>query len=130
MTHSSKTRNQLSYVVFDDEMPDGSFHRMDISTNTTNYTTEQLGDGIYFANGLASSSDASSIYISETTAARILKYDITSGTIEPFLEHIPILTDNIHVGQNNGELLVPGYTRNNNMETILKDPSTLSNFLK
>jgi sugar lactone lactonase YvrE len=96
---------------------------MDISTNTTNYTTEQLGDGIYFANGLASSSDGSSIYISETTAARILKYDITSGTIKPFLEHIPILIDNIHVGQNNGELLVPGYTRNNNMETILKDPS-------
>jgi hypothetical protein len=130
MTHSSKTRNQLSYVVFDYEMPDGSFHRMDISTNTTNYTTKQLGDGIYFANGLTSSSDGSSIYISETAAARILKYDITSGTIEPFLEHIPILTDNIYVGQNNGELLVPGYTHNNTMETILKDPSTLSDFLK
>lgn len=128
ITHSSKTRNQLPYVVLDNEQPGGSFHRLD----KTNYTTEQLADGVYFANGLASSTDGKSIYISETTAARILKYDIATGDIELFLENIPVLTDNIVVvvtQDGDGQILVPGYTRNADMEVLLKDPVALQAFL-
>jgi len=124
ITHSTKQRNQLPYVILDDEAPSGSFHRLD---TTNNYSTETLAEGMYFANGLASSTDGASIYISETTAARIRRYDISSGSLEPFLENIPVLTDNIIV--QDGDLLVPGYTRNAIMEALWKDPIALHEFL-
>ena len=125
VSHSTKQRNQLAFVVLDDEAPGGSLHRIDTSNN---YTTEELANDLYFANGLAVSTDGSSIYVSETSAARIRKYDIESGMLEPFLDDIPVLTDNILV--QDGEILVPGYTRNDTMEELMTNFSLLETFLE
>ena len=124
MSHSSKQRNQLPFVVLDVDQPSGSLHKLDTENN---YETEEIANGIYFANGLAVSTDGLSIYVSETTAARIRRYDIASNQLLPYLDDIPVLTDNIIV--QDGDLLVPGYTRDVAMEVLLKDPDAMMEFL-
>ena len=99
-------------------------HRLDISNN---FESEELASDLYFANGLTTSTDGSYIYVSETSAARIRRFNIESGVLEPFLDDIPVLTDNILV--QDGEILVPGYTRNNTMEAIMTDFTALDEFL-
>ena len=114
-------------MVLDIDAPSGSLHRYDKSNPDDSTNTELLADGIFFANGVAPSTDGTAIYISETTAARILRYDIASGTIELFLDNVPVLTDNIAV--EDGQLLIPGYTRDEGIEVLLKDPMALQQFL-
>ncbi len=125
ITHSTKQRNQLPYVVLDDEQPSGSLHRLDTENN---FETLELAEDFYFANGLAVSTDGKSLYVSETTAARIRRYDIEADELVAYLEDIPVLTDNIIV--QDGELLVPGYTRDATMEELLRDPEALLEFLE
>ena len=124
VSHSTKQRDQLPYVVLDDDAPGGTLHRLDTSNN---YEMEELASGIYFANGLAASTDGLSIYVSETSAARIRRYEIETGILKPFLDDIPVLTDNILV--QDGDLLVPGYTRNATMEALMTNLTALEEFL-
>ena len=124
VSHDTLQRDQLAYVVLDNMAPSGSLHRLDLSNN---YESEELASDLYFANGLTVSSDESFIYVSETTAARIRRFDIESGVLESFLDDIPVLTDNILV--QDGEILVPGYTRNATMEALMTDLTALDEFL-
>ena len=124
VSHDTVQRNELPYVVLDNMAPSGSLHRLDLSNN---YESEELASDLYFANGLTVSSDESFIYVSETTAARIRRFNIESGVLESFLDDIPVLTDNILV--QDGEILVPGYTRNATMEALMTDLTALDEFL-
>jgi len=125
VTHDSKQRNELPYVVMDSDAPRGTLHSYDTLTETT----QLLSDGIFFANGIVASSNGEYIYVSETTAARIRKFHIKTLSMEEeyLIDDLPIFTDNIWV--ENGVLLVPGYWRNANLDSLLRSPDELTTFL-
>ncbi|KAJ3426903.1 strictosidine synthase-related [Anaeramoeba flamelloides] len=125
-THSFKQRNQLPYVVMDLDAPKGRFYAYNKYTEKTTL----LADDLYFANGIALSSDHKKIYISETTGSRIRIFNIKKmKMLKNFLvSDLPILTDNIIVTKNK-KLLVPGYWRHEELDNILKDESQLQELL-
>jgi len=128
VAHGAKQRYQLPYVFLDAEAPAGSLHRLDMTNDYNSFNTELLREGLYFPNGLAASPDGRFLYVAETTAARVLRYDIAAETLDPFLEDLPVLPSGLRVDAL-GDLLVPGYTRNEAMETLLTDPAALADFL-
>ena len=125
VTHSFKQRNQLAYVIVDDQAPQGTFHRYDRSTGTAS----TILDGFYFTNGLARSTDGRFIYISETMKSRVMKFDLRTQTLcdEPFVDDLDIYTDNIWLDR--GRLLIPGYWRNASLDEVLVNATARDEFL-
>ncbi|KAJ3435037.1 strictosidine synthase-related [Anaeramoeba flamelloides] len=136
-SHTSVQRYAVINVVLDpNPIGQGSFNVYDMDTNE--HTT--LIDGLFFANGITLSSDESFFYISETDAARIVKYEIATGETSYLVENLPVLTDNIYlekselcddsdVCSNDGTLVVPGYHRVEGLDDVLRDFSAMAEFL-
>ncbi|KAJ6226887.1 strictosidine synthase-related [Anaeramoeba flamelloides] len=135
-SHTHKQRNQVPYVVMDLDAPAGSLNVYNWMTGETTI----LADDFYFANGMALSSDGRYIYVSETNAARIRKFNIVTMTMEEdyLASDLPVLTDNIHLIEepctffscnNEGTLLVPGYWRQEGLDNILRDSAAMAEFL-
>ncbi|KAJ3444321.1 hypothetical protein M0812_10174 [Anaeramoeba flamelloides] len=140
-SHTSIQRFAVVSVVLDpNPIGQGSFNVFDMDTNE--HTT--LIDGLFFANGITVSSDKRFFYISETDAARVVKYEIATGETSYFVEDLPVLTDNIYlekseecedredneeICENDGVLLVPGYYRVEDLDNLLRDFSVMAEFL-
>ncbi|KAJ6226291.1 strictosidine synthase-related [Anaeramoeba flamelloides] len=135
-SHTHKQRNEVPYVVMDLESPAGSLNVYNILTGQTSV----LANDLYFANGMALSNDGKYIYISETTAARIRKFNIATMTMEEgyLASDLPVLTDNIYLEKedccwfecaNTGTLLVPGYWRQEALDDLLKDSVAMADFI-
>jgi sugar lactone lactonase YvrE len=57
--------------------------------------------GLYFANGLTLTADASALVFAELQARRLMRYWLTgpnAGTVTPLAEHLPGLPDNLSTG--------------------------------
>jgi len=140
VTHDFKQRSQLSIVVLDSSAPRGSLNVYNMRTKRTC----TLVRDIFFSNGVTLSSDKRYLYVSETMAARIRKYDLQERAEAGFLiEDLPIYTDNIYLkttnkynpwcrrcNNNDGTLIVPGYWRNADLDNLLRNPSDLYDFLE
>ncbi|KAJ6232377.1 strictosidine synthase-related [Anaeramoeba flamelloides] len=135
-SHTHKQRNQVPYVVMDLDSPAGSLNVYNWITGETTI----LADDFYFANGMALSSDGRYIYISETNAARIRKFNVFTMTMEEeyLASDLPVLTDNIYLEEepcvwfnchNEGTLLVPGYWRQEALDDILRDSAAMAEFI-
>ncbi|KAJ6252365.1 strictosidine synthase-related [Anaeramoeba flamelloides] len=140
-SHTSIQRYAVVSVVLDpNPIGQGSFNVY--NKDTKEHTT--LIDGLFFANGITLSSDKKFFYISETDAARVVKYEIATGETSYLVEDLPVLTDNIYLEiseeceerddndeecENDGTLLVPGYYRVADLDDVLRDFSAMAEFL-
>ncbi|KAJ6237799.1 hypothetical protein M0813_26592 [Anaeramoeba flamelloides] len=140
-SHTTVQRYSVINVVLDpNPVGQGSFNVFDM--NTQEHTT--LIDGLFFANGITLSSDKRFFYISETDAARVVKYEIATGETSYLVEDLPVLTDNIYLEKseaceiredsnercdNDGTLLVPGYYRVEGLDEVLRNFSAMAEFL-
>jgi 2-keto-4-pentenoate hydratase/2-oxohepta-3-ene-1,7-dioic acid hydratase in catechol pathway/sugar lactone lactonase YvrE len=71
--------------------PTGRFFRYDLDTKEV----ELILDGLYFANGLASSQDGRYIYISDMMRYRIIRYDTITRSHDIFMENLFCIVDNL-----------------------------------
>ncbi|KAJ6240526.1 hypothetical protein M0813_24052 [Anaeramoeba flamelloides] len=136
-SHTTAQRFTVISVVLDSNpIGQGSFNVYDMKRK--DHTT--LIDGLFFANGITVSSDKRFFYISETDAARIVKYEIATGETSYLVENLPVLTDNIYLDKselceesgicdNDGTLIVPGYHRVEGLDAVLRDFSEMATFM-
>ncbi|KAJ3436557.1 strictosidine synthase-related [Anaeramoeba flamelloides] len=141
-SHTSVQRYAVINVVLDpNPVGQGSFNVYDMKRK--DHTT--LIDGLFFANGITVSSDKRFFYISETDAARVIKYNIATGETTYLVEELPVLTDNIYLDkseacenrednfdaicENDGTLVVPGYYRVEDLDAVLRDFGAMATFL-
>lgn len=87
-----------------------------------------LLDRLKFANGLALAPDASHLLFAETAGYRVSRYHLTgqkAGTVEPFVENLPGMPDNISLGSDGllwGAMAAP---RNALLDRLLPLPGFL-----
>ncbi|KAJ6226062.1 strictosidine synthase-related [Anaeramoeba flamelloides] len=137
-SHTSVQRYAVINVVLDpNPVGQGSFNVYDMKRK--DHTT--LIDGLFFANGITVSSDKRFFYISETDAARVIKYNIATDETTYLVEDLPVLTDNIYLDkseacenldgicENDGTLVVPGYHRVEDLDAVLRDFEAMATFL-
>jgi sugar lactone lactonase YvrE len=88
-------------------------------------TVTVLRDGLKFANGLVLAPDASHLLVAETTGYRVSRYWLTgpkAGTVEPFVENLSGMPDNMSLGSDRLVWVAIAAPRNALLDRLLPLP--------
>jgi sugar lactone lactonase YvrE len=91
-------------------------------------TVTVLRDDLKFANGLVLAPDASHLLLAETAGYRVSAFWLTgpkAGTVEPFIENLPGLPDNMSLGSDGLLWVAIAAPRNTLLDRLLPHPGFL-----
>jgi sugar lactone lactonase YvrE len=98
MVYFTDASSRFGVESYRDDILEHGGHGRLLSLDPRSGRTEQLLDGLQFANGVAVSGDGSYLVVAETGSYRLVRYWLAGprrGTAEPFVEGLPGFPDNV-----------------------------------